>query len=248
MKEYLVFSIKFTNYMKSNVLIVDDEEHLLSTLVLNFEIDGYTVFSAKNGIEAIHLFQSQKIDLVILDIMMPYINGVEVCRVIRETNKNIPILFLTANNSSADKIEGLRSGADDYLTKPFNLEELILRVENLLRRTKGNLLDTSFQIPKIYYFGEFEINFSTYEIIGVNGQNRLLNKKEILLLKLLIERKNEVVSRDEIMEKIWGEEVTSTTRTIDNYILAIRKYFEQDPKNPIYFHTVRGIGYKYSEK
>ena len=234
--------------MKSTVLIVDDEEHLLSTLVLNFELEGYTVLSASNGIEAIRLFQSQKIDGVILDIMMPNISGVEVCRKIREINKNVPVLFLTANNSNADKIVGLRSGADDYLTKPFNLEELLLRVENLLRRAKVGQVDAAMRIPNIYHFGAFEINFSTFEIIGINRQKTMLNKKEILLLKLLIERKNEVVSRDEIMEEIWGEDVTSTTRTIDNYILAIRRYFEQDPKNPVYFHTVRGIGYKYSEK
>lgn len=234
--------------MKSTILIVDDEENLLSALVLNFEMEGYTVFSASNGTEAIRLFQSQNIDGVILDVMMPNISGVEVCRRIRETNNNVPVLFLTANNSSADKIEGLRSGADDYITKPFNLEELLLRVDNLLRRAKAGQVDPSVRIPNIYHFGAFEINFSTFEIIGISGQKTMLNKKEIWLLKLLIERKNEVVSRDEIMEKIWGEDVTSTTRTIDNYILAIRKYFEQDPKNPIYFHTVRGIGYKYSEK
>ncbi|MBL0046502.1 MAG: response regulator transcription factor [Bacteroidetes bacterium] len=229
---------------KPTILLVEDESHIAQTIQLNLEFEGYEVQHAGDGKIALHKFKSFDFDLVILDIMLPEIDGLTLCDLFRDQNKTIPILILSARNSSSDKVEGLKLGADDYLTKPFNLEELLLRVKNLLRRT-GSYSENPKELSE-FSFDAFHVNFKTYEVIGLNEQKFLLNKKELLLLKLLIERKNQVVSRDEILEKIWEVEALPTSRTIDNYILAFRKYFESNPKEPKYFHSIRGVGYKFT--
>jgi two-component system alkaline phosphatase synthesis response regulator PhoP len=155
----------------------------------------------------------------------------------------VPIIFLTAKDTSADRIAGLKKGADDYLTKPFHLEELLLRVNNLLRRTSKSPANT----PDEYSFGNNKVNFKTYEAEGVNGK-LTLTRKEAMLLKLLIDRKNEVVSRHQILQSVWGYDVFPSTRTIDNFILSFRKYFEPEPRRPRYFHSVRGVGYKFTDE
>ena len=152
----------------------------------------------------------------------------------------VPVIFLTAKDTSLDRITGLKKGADDYLTKPFNLEELLLRVQNLLRRTAKDPENT----PETYQFGANIINFLTYEAQGQQGSFSL-TKKEAMLLKLLIDRRHEVVSRQQILQSVWGYDVYPSTRTIDNFILSFRKYFEEDPRNPHYFLSVRGVGYKF---
>lgn len=230
--------------MKPHVLLIEDESHIAQTIQLNFELEDYAVTCANDGKQALQLFKSQKFDAVVLDIMLPEIDGLSLCELFRDSDKSIPILILSARSSQEDKIEGLKLGADDYLAKPFNLEELLLRVKNLLKRN-GNFTIDKHEIPA-YSFGTFQVNFLTYEASGLSGKKFLLNKKELLLLKLLIERKNEVVSRDEILEKIWDTDANPTTRTIDNYILAFRKYFEINPKEPRYFHSIRGVGYKFT--
>lgn len=230
--------------MKPHVLLIEDESHIAQTIQLNFELEDYAVTCANDGKQALQLFKSHKFDAVVLDIMLPEIDGLSLCELFRDSDKSIPILILSARSSQEDKIEGLKLGADDYLAKPFNLEELLLRVKNLLKRN-GNFTIDKHEIPA-YSFGTFQVNFLTYEASGLSGKKFLLNKKELLLLKLLIERKNEVVSRDEILEKIWDTDANPTTRTIDNYILAFRKYFEINPKEPRYFHSIRGVGYKFT--
>ncbi|MEO6883781.1 MAG: response regulator transcription factor [Bacteroidia bacterium] len=228
------------------ILLVEDEPHLQKAIRLNLEIEGYSVTLASTGKQAIQEFKAARFDLIILDVMLPEMDGFEVCQIIRLENKNIPILFLTAKNSSQDKIQGLKIGADDYLTKPFNLEEFLLRVQALLRRsTKIILVENEMNN---YIFGNNKINFLTYEIFDFKGQKQQISKREIQLLKLLIENKNNVVSREIILERVWGYDVYPSTRTIDNYILAFRKYFEPHPKNPIYFHSVRGVGYKFTNE
>lgn len=228
---------------KYRILLAEDEEHLSEAIKLNLELEGYTVKAIENGKAVLATFENERFDLIILDVMLPEIDGFRICENIRLRNSKIPILFLTAKNSGSDKITGLKKGADDYLTKPFNLEELLLRVANLLRR--------SAQIPEkkdelnIFRFGKTQINFSSYEIIGINNEKHQLSKKELLLLKLLIDRKNEVVSRQTILENVWGYDVYPSTRTIDNFILNFRKYFEENPKNPRHFLSIRGIGYKF---
>jgi len=153
---------------------------------------------------------------------------------------DVPIIFLTAKDGSPDRIAGLKKGADDYLTKPFVLEELLLRVNNLIKRTSKAPENT----PEVYCFGGNEINFATYEAQG-NPGHFTLTKKEAMLLKLLIDRRNEVVSRQQILQSVWGYDVYPSTRTIDNFILSFRKYFEKDPKQPEFFQSVRGVGYKF---
>jgi two-component system, OmpR family, alkaline phosphatase synthesis response regulator PhoP len=231
--------------MGERILLAEDEEHLLKTIRLNLELEGYRVTACTDGKSAIDTFRSARFDLVVLDVMLPEIDGFTVCRTIRLENTHVPVLFLTAKNSSDDKVTGLKTGADDYLTKPFHLEEFLLRVQNLLRRSKQT--DNAHAVSTVYHFGENEVNFATYEITGVNGKKQEITRREILLLKLLIERKGEVVSREDILQMVWGVDVYPTTRTIDNYILAFRKYFEENPREPKYFHSVRGVGYKFTE-
>lgn len=227
-----------------HILLVEDEEHLLKTIQLNLELEGYTVSIANNGIEALKEFRKGEFNLIILDVMLPEMNGFDVCEQIRKENTTVPLLFLTAKGSSSDKIQGLKLGADDYLTKPFNLEELLLRVQILFKR--GNLQAESKKQLETYSFGGNSINFITYEIEGINGTTQL-SKKEIALLKLLIERKGEVISREEILDSVWGKDAYPSSRTIDNYILAFRKYFEKNQRDPLHFNSIRGVGYKFIE-
>ncbi len=231
--------------IEKRILLVEDEEHLLKTIQLNLELEGYVVKPVINGIEALNEFRKNLFDLVILDVMLPEMNGFEVCEEIRKENKKTPVLFLTAKGSSAERVQGLKLGADDYLTKPFNLEELLLRIQILIKR--NNPIEAKNKDLEIYTFGGNEINFITYEIKGVNVQNTEVTKREIALLKLLIQRKGEVVSREEILDCVWGKEVYPSSRTIDNYILAFRKYFEKNQREPQHFHSIRGVGYKFSD-
>ena len=166
--------------------------------------------------------------------------GFQICQKVRLNNTKVGIIILSAKDTSQDRITGLKYGADDYLTKPFNLEELLLRVSNLLKRSS----EESVNELEYYEFGDNKVNFVTYEAQGHKGNFRL-TQKEVLLLKMLIERKNEVVSRKEILQNVWGYDVFPSTRTIDNFILNFRKYFEEDPRKPKYFHSVRGVGYKF---
>ncbi|MBK7444172.1 MAG: response regulator transcription factor [Bacteroidetes bacterium] len=230
--------------MNYRILIVEDEDHIRENLKLNLEMEGYEVIAVADGAKAIKAFKEQRFDLVILDVMLPEMDGFDVCEQIRLDDRETPILFLTAKDASIDKIKGLKTGGDDYMTKPFNLEELLLRIINLLKRTSKTPAEDKFHA---YEFGGNVINFVTYEAKGINGDVKLTNK-ELKLLKLLIDRKNEVVSRTLILQTVWGYDVYPSTRTIDNFILAFRKYFEKDPKSPVYFHAIRGVGYKFADK
>jgi two-component system, OmpR family, alkaline phosphatase synthesis response regulator PhoP len=230
---------------KISILLVEDEENLQEALKLNLELEDYEVTSAWNGVEALEQVQKEHFDLMILDVMLPELDGISVCENIRLQNNDIPILMLSAKNSSADRVLGLKKGADDYLTKPFNLEELLLRVSKLVQKSKQ--LSTRKPVDQVYSFGKNKIDFNLQECTTKDGSKITLTKKEIMLLKLLIENKNEVVTREKILQAVWGYNVYPTTRTIDNFILSFRKYFEEDSRNPKYFHSVRGIGYKYTE-
>ena len=227
------------------ILLVEDEENLHEALKLNLELEGYQVVSAQDGMQALKALQNQYFDLMILDIMLPEMDGIEVLEAIRIQNNNLPVLVLSAKNTSADRVLGLKKGADDYLTKPFNLEELLLRVQKLIEKSK-KLLDKE-TIGDVYQFGKNSVDFRAQEAVNKNGEHIQLSKKEAMLLKLLFENKNEVVPREKILQTVWGYNVYPTTRTIDNFILSFRKYFEEDSRNPRYFHSVRGVGYKYSE-
>ncbi len=226
----------------SRILLVEDEENIREGIKLNLELEDFEVVATDNGKSALQLFRSQHFDLIILDVMLPEIDGFQICEQIRLENLDVPIMFLTAKDTSVDKVHGLKKGADDYLVKPFNLEELLLRIRNLLKRIQKSTGVSN----EVVNFGDNEVNFKTYNAQTPRGEVQL-TKKEAMLLKLLIDRKNEVVSRQQILQSVWGYDVYPSTRTIDNFILSFRKYFEEDPKTPKFFLSVRGVGYKFIE-
>jgi two-component system alkaline phosphatase synthesis response regulator PhoP len=223
------------------ILLVEDEEHIRKVIKVNLEMEGYEVISTDNGRKAIEITENQHFDLLILDVMLPEVNGFQICEQVRLRNTEVGIIIVSAKDTSSDRINGLKLGADDYMTKPFNLEELLLRIDKLFKR---KFTDNTKDVQTYCWSGN-EINFSTYQASGLN-ESVTLTKKEALLLKLLIERKNEVVSRKQILQTVWGYDIYPSTRTIDNFILSFRKYFEPDPKSPVYFHSIRGVGYRFT--
>ena len=229
---------------KATILLVEDEENLHEALKLNLEMEGYEVVSAFAGNEALKKIGNEYFDLIIMDIMLPDMDGISITETVRVNNNDVPILILSAKNSSYDRVLGLKKGADDYLTKPFNLEELLLRVDKLIDKSKKMQVKES--IGDVYEFGKNQIDFKAQDALTWNGQRVELSKKEAMLLKLLIENKGDVVTREKILQVVWGYNVYPTTRTIDNFILSFRKYFEEDSRNPKHFHSVRGVGYKYT--
>lgn len=229
--------------MVHRILLVEDEENLRNTIRLNLEMEGYDVTEAHDGKIAFDQFRSAHFDLIILDVMLPEMDGYTLCQKIRLENTQVPVIFLTAKSASDERVQGLKLGADDYLSKPFNLEELLLRISSLIRR--GAISPKEKSEVNTYRFGKCEINFLTYDIIGIDGVKSQLPKREIQLLKLLIDRKNEVVSREDILRTVWEYDVYPSTRTIDNYIVNFRKYFEKNPREPKHFFSVRGVGYKF---
>ena len=229
---------------KPSILFVEDEENLQEALKLNLELEGYEITACNDGASVLKLIHQEHFDLIILDVMLPELDGISVCESIRLQNLPIPILILSAKNSSADRVLGLKKGADDYLTKPFNLEELLLRVNKLI--VKSEAISSKISISETYQFDNNQINFNGLECVNARGEKISLTKKEAMLLKLLIDNRNEVVTREKILQAVWGYNVFPTTRTIDNFILNFRKYFESDTKNPVYFHSIRGVGYKFT--
>lgn len=227
-----------------SILLVEDEVNLHDALKLNLSLEGYDVSSAFDGPEALKQIETAHFDLIILDIMLPGVDGFSITEMVRLNNNQTPILILSAKNTSANKVQGLKIGADDYMTKPFNLEELLLRVAKLIQ--KSNAGTTTFSIEK-YTFSDNHFDFSLLEATTFSGQKITLTKKEAMLLKLLIDHKNTVVSRERILQTVWGYNVFPNTRTIDNFILNFRKYFERDVRNPLHFISIRGIGYKFQD-
>lgn len=230
---------------KYSVLLVEDEENLHEALKLNLELEGYDITSAFDGTQALNKVGQEYFDLIIMDVMLPEVDGISVIESIRLHNNDVPILILSAKNTSADRVNGLKKGADDYLTKPFNLEELLLRVHKLIEKNKK--MQEKDSVGDTYSFGKNTVDFKAQEVLTRKGERLQISKKEAMLLKLLIENKNEVVTREKILQAVWGYNVYPTTRTIDNFILNFRKYFEEDSRNPKFFHSVRSVGYKYTE-
>jgi two-component system alkaline phosphatase synthesis response regulator PhoP len=208
---------------------------------MNLELEGYGIISIHDGKEAIdRIDELCQADLVILDVMLPRKSGIDVCNELRKKSA-VPVLFLSAKGTTADKIAGLKAGGNDYLAKPFDLEELLLRVKILVGRTFGGEESDTLTI------GVKTVNFSTFEVRDMNnGTVTTLSKREIELLRLFGQNEGKVISRDEILDRVWGKDQFPTSRTIDNYILAFRKLFEVDPREPKYFHSVRSVGYKFT--
>lgn len=226
--------------MSTKILIIEDELALQQTLKLNLELENYQVDTCGSGGDAIVIVKKFNPDLILLDIMLPVIDGIEIYKQLRDLKINTPIIFLTAKNNVQDKIEGLKLGADDYITKPFDLEELLLRIQNVLKHNYPKKTETS-----VFKFDNCEINFSTFQVIDKEGKTEDISKREMALLKLLTDNINNVVSRDEILDKLWAKDEVSSSRTIDNYILNFRKLFEKNPKDPTHFLSIRGVGYKF---
>lgn len=224
------------------LLLVEDEETLRSTLRMNFELEGYDVTTAVRGSEALERIRGARFDGIVLDVMLPDVDGFTICETMRLEGNSTPVLFLTARTMPHERIRGLRSG-DDYLGKPFELEELLLRVSKLMAR--GGEGSTGLG-PGQRSFGANKVDFDSYEVAGQRGLLKRLTQREMMLLKLLMDREGEVVSREEILQKVWGYDVFPTTRTIDNFIVAFRKYFEPEPRTPKHFHSIRGVGYKFT--
>lgn len=231
--------------IKHSILLVEDELHLHDALKLNLELEGYDVTSALDGPKALQHIQQGIFDLIILDIMLPGIDGYAILETVRLNNNDTPILILSAKNTSANRVQGLKLGADDYLTKPFNLEELLLRVSKLIQKSNAN----SFVQNNLdqYSFSGNTVHFKLLEATLYNDKKINLTKKEAMLLKLLIENKNTIITRERILQTVWGYNVFPNTRTIDNFILNFRKYFELDSKSPLHFISIRGVGYKFQD-
>lgn len=231
--------------MSKRVLIVEDEAHIAEGIKENLEMEGYEAVIAPDGPAALDAYHAGGFDLILLDVMLPGLDGLSVCDQIREEGGRIPILFLTARDRDIDRIRGLEAGGDDYITKPFHLKELLLRIKAIFRRQvwyqSGELVDTVLE------FGKSRVNFRTYEADGPGG-HVVLTQKEVMLMKLLAENEGQVISRDRILDAVWGYDIYPTTRTVDNFVMRLRKYFEPDPPNPVHIHTLRGAGYKFTKE
>lgn len=223
------------------ILLIEDELSLSNVVELNLKLEGFNVVCISNGRTAIdYAHKVAEFDLVILDVMLPEVSGWDICSMYKSV-ADTPILFVSAKGTSSDKIKGLRLGADDFLAKPFDLEELLLRVQVLILRHQGKKPnDQHLEI------GNFTVNLLTYEVKQEEETINELTKREIELLQLFVEHEGEVLSRDFILDQLWGKDTYPTTRTIDNYILSFRKLFETDAKHPELFHSIRGVGYKYT--
>lgn len=230
--------------MGKRILLVEDESSLSEVISDNLESEGYSVTVAANGKDALKIFKGGRFDLVLLDVMLPELDGFRVCESIRLTDRETPILILSAKGEGADRVQGLKLGADDYLSKPFNLEELLLRVEKLMARAGEKKV---YSTTDVFSFGGNKAWFGQFRAQNFKGQEISLTKKEAGLLKLLTDHPGEVVSREMILETVWGYDVYPSTRTIDNFILSFRKIFEKDPKNPLHFLSVRGVGYRFEK-
>ncbi len=224
----------------NKILLVEDEDSLAAGLEFNLEAEGYRVARAENGRKALELLQKKDIDLVILDIMLPFLNGFEVLEKIREKSPALPVLLLSARTAQQDKIKGLSMGADDYLTKPFHLEELLLRVEGMLRRNAW--YRESIDRNSEFCFSGNRVDFKDLSCESRNGSFRL-TLLEGALLKYFIDHENKIVTREELLEQVWQIDSDTDTRTVENFILRLRKYFEEVPSNPVFFRNVRARGY-----
>ena len=225
----------------ARILVVDDEAHLADGIRENLEAEGYATEVAYDGRQGLDAVRDGNFDLLVLDVMMPKMDGVEVCARLRAEGRQTPVLFLTVRNAPEDRVRGFEAGGDDYLGKPFHLKELLLRVEAILRRSQW-YGDASAALE----FGGNSVNFRTYQASAWDGAEHALTHKEAMILKVLSEREGNIVTREDILDRVWGYEVFPSTRTVDNFIVRLRRRFERNPETPMHFHTVRGVGYRFT--
>jgi two-component system OmpR family response regulator len=233
-----------------HILLVEDEQHLAFGIKYNLEAEGFEVSVAGDGATALRLFEDDPagIDLMILDLMLPGMSGYAVCESLRDSGSNLPVLILSARTLPEDRIRGFDVGADQYLQKPFDLDELLSRVRNLLgRHSRTPATSRRSTVGDTFEFDNAKINFDTFEVT-VNGELLRLTHTEMKLLRYFIENEGSVVSRAELLEHVWGMTSSPSTRTVDNFIMRLRKCFEEDPAQPRHFLSVRGAGYRFVAK
>ena len=223
----------------TRVLVVEDEQNLREPLVIQLQREGYQTIEAEDGLKAIQLFELENPDLILLDLMLPHKSGSEVCRYIRATS-NVPIIMLTAKDAEIDKVVGLEIGADDYVTKPYSTRELLARMKSVLRRT----IEPSVVAGNIIEAGPVSMDIERH-LVFVNGEKVAMPLKEFELLELLLENVNRVLTRGQIIDRVWGSNYFGDTKTLDVHIKRIRSKIEDDPGRPVHLLTVRGLGYKF---
>jgi len=227
------------------ILLVEDEKHLAKGLSFNLKKEGYKVTLAGDGVAAIDCLGKDEFDMMILDLMLPKMSGMEVIKKVRETNIRFPVLMLTAKTTDEDRTLGFEAGADDYLTKPFHLPELLLRVKGILRRK--DWYEEPVRNLEYFEFDNMWVDFKTGKAKGRDGEF-FLTAKEVLVMNLLIANRGKVVTREELLDKVWGYSPNTETRTVDNFISRLRKYFEKKPQNPRFIVTIREKGYQFTEE
>ncbi|GAB4296593.1 MAG: response regulator transcription factor [Desulfuromonadia bacterium] len=223
------------------ILLVEDELHLARGICFNLEMEGFRVRHLERGEGVMDLLAIDHFSLIILDVMLPGMDGFTLCRKIREKDQRVPILILTARGEEGDRVTGFESGADDYLTKPFSLTEFLLRVKGMLKRSSWYRPEP---VDEGYRFGENEVHLLSYQARTAQGEIDL-TELEVRMLSLFFQKQGEIITRAELLEKVWGYTSDTETRTLDNFIVRLRKYFEPDPSHPVHFQTVRGVGYRF---
>jgi DNA-binding response OmpR family regulator len=223
------------------LIVVEDEEHLAEVIADNLELEGYSVEVIGDGKQALERLRGERPSLVLLDVMLPGMDGFTICETLRKEGRDMPILFLTARSGLDDRVRGLEIGGDDFLGKPFDLRELMLRVRAILKRSKW--YEGPSPAGDVLALGEARVDFKSY-LASVGGRDVQLSQKEAMILRCLAEKPGEVISRAEILDRVWGYDAFPTERTIDNFIVRLRRLLEPDPQAPRYIHTVRGTGYR----
>jgi DNA-binding response OmpR family regulator len=234
--------------MKARILIAEDDTNIRLGLVATLESEGYAVTAASDGAQALRLFPQENFDLVLLDVMMPRQSGYDVCRELRKKETRVPILFLTAKGEEIDKVVGLKLGADDYVTKPFGVHELLARVEALLRRSRTALpaADAASALPPVFRFGAAEIDRRKFTATIADRDETALTAREMKLVEVLAAHPDEVLTRDVLLNAVWGVDYFGTTRTLDQHVAQLRKKVEANPAAPHAIVTVHGVGYRYA--
>jgi len=235
-----------TSAESKHILVVEDEQHLAIGIKYNFEAEGYRVTLAGDGPTALALLDEPgSFDLVILDLMLPGMSGYAVCESLREKGNDVPVLILSARTLTEDRIRGMDVGADQYLEKPFDLDELLAMVRNLLvRRARGMAKPAARKVGDEYEFGRAKVNFDTFKVT-VDGKSLRLTSMEMKLLRYFVENEGSVITRSQLLDDVWDLSGSPTTRTVDNFIVRLRRYFERDPAHPRHFLSVRGAGYRF---
>lgn len=230
----------------THLLLVEDDQHIANGLLFNLEMEGYQLTHAKDGNLARRLLfdEARHFDLIILDVMLPGMSGFDICHALRRKQIFTPVLMLTAKDFEADKIKGLRLGADDYLTKPFSLEEVLTRIQVLLRRQGWHRQREELRQLE---FGRVSIDFDRFEVL-VGDQKLHLTPLEMKLMKVFAEYEGVVLTREELLEKVWNQPDVGNSRSVDNFVMRLRKFFEANPAHPCHFHSIRGVGYKFTRE